>query len=204
MSDTQNNTQPADAQQNNQSGNNGSTAGNGAKTPAASYTQEQLDSMVSAREQRAANAALKSFFEQQGMTSEEVTKAISDYKTAREKNKPDINAISAQAEKYKAAAIRAQIENKATIEAVKLGLDAATIPYVMKLADFSAVADESGAVDDEKLRNAVSQVLKDLPQLKKQTTSAGFEKIGAGENTQVTQDSTEALRKALGLKPKKT
>ena len=48
------NTQPADAQQNNQSGN-GNAAGNSNQTSTPTYTQEQLDSMVSAREQRAAN-----------------------------------------------------------------------------------------------------------------------------------------------------
>ena len=109
MSDTQNNTQsmpvgaprPADAQQNNQSGN-GNAAGNSGQTSnAPTYTQEQLDNMVSAREQRAANSALKSFFSQQGMTEEEI-------------NKPDINAITAQAQQYKAEALKAEIESNST------------------------------------------------------------------------------------------
>ncbi|MBQ8133576.1 MAG: hypothetical protein IJ192_04080 [Clostridia bacterium] len=75
MSDTQNNTQPANAQQNNQSGN-GNAVGNSAQTSnAPTYTQEQLDSMVTVRERRAADSALKSFFSQQGMTAEEINKA---------------------------------------------------------------------------------------------------------------------------------
>ena len=72
--------QTANAQQNN-TGGEGNTAKGGTQ---ATYTQEQLDSMVQAREQRASNAALKSYFAQQGMTEEEITQAINTYKTNRE------------------------------------------------------------------------------------------------------------------------
>lgn len=71
--------QTANAQQNN-TGGEGNTAKGGTQ---ATYTQEQLDSMVQAREQRASNAALKSYFAQQGMTEEEITQAINTYKTNR-------------------------------------------------------------------------------------------------------------------------
>lgn len=201
MSDTQNNTQPADAQQNNQSGN-GNAAGNSNQASTPTYTQEQLDSMVSAREQRAANSALKSFFSQQGMTEDEINQAIESYKSNREKNKPDIGAITAQAEQYKAEALKAKIESQATLEALKLGVDTFAVQYVLRMADFAAVTDDKGSIDSEKLKNAVSKVLEDVPQLKKEIRSSGFSQIGAGANDTKPENETDRIRKAFGLKPK--
>lgn len=196
-----NTTQPADAQQNNQSGN-GTPAGKGtAQTNAPTYTQEQLDSMVSAREQRAANSALKSFFSQQGMTEDEINQAIESYKTNREKNKPDVGAITAQAEQYKAEALKAKIESQATLEALKLGVDTSAVQYVLRMADFNAVADGEGKIDGEKLKNAVSKVLEDVPQLKKDVKASGFTQIGAGTNDTKQENETDKIRKAFGLKP---
>ena len=195
-----NTTQPADAQQNNQSGN-GNAAGNSNQTSTPTYTQQQLDSMVSAREQRAANAALKSFFSQQGMTEDEITQAIESYKSNREKNKPDIGAITAQAEQYKAEALRAKIESQATLEALKLGIDTSAVQYVLRMADFTAVTDDKGSIDGEKLKNAVSKVLEDVPQLKKDVRASGFTQIGAGTNDTKQENETDKIRKAFGLKP---
>lgn len=194
------NTQPANAQQNNQSGN-GNAAGNSNQTNAPTYTQQQLDSMVSAREQRAANAALKSFFSQQGMTEDEITQAIDSYKSNREKNKPDIGAITAQAEQYKAEALKAKIESQATLEALKLGVDTSAVQYVLRMADFAAVTDDKGSIDSEKLKNAVSKVLEDVPQLKKDVKASGFTQIGAGTNDAKQENETDKIRKAFGLKP---
>lgn len=194
------NTQPANAQQNNQSGN-GNAAGNSNQTNAPTYTQQQLDSMVSAREQRAATAALKSFFSQQGMTEDEITQAIDSYKSNREKNKPDIGAITAQAEQYKAEALKAKIESQATLEALKLGVDTSAVQYVLRMADFAAVTDDKGSIDSEKLKNAVSKVLEDVPQLKKDVKASGFTQIGAGTNDAKQENETDKIRKAFGLKP---
>lgn len=194
------NTQPADAQQNNQSGN-GNAAGNSNQTSTPTYTQQQLDSMVSAREQRAANSALKSFFSQQGMTEDEINQAIESYKTNREKNKPDVGAITAQAEQYKAEALRAKIESQATLEALKLGVDTSAVQYVLRMADFAAVTDDKGSIDSEKLKNAVSKVLEDVPQLKKDVRASGFTQIGAGTNDTKQENETDKIRKAFGLKP---
>ena len=116
MSEQQETQQTANAQQNNKSGE-GNAAKGGTQ---ATYTQEQLDSMVQAREQRASNAALKSYFAQQGMTEEEITQAINTYKTNREKNKPDVSAMQAQIEQYKQSELTARLNQQATLTAFKL------------------------------------------------------------------------------------
>uniref|UniRef100_UPI003FF01D03 hypothetical protein n=1 Tax=Pseudoruminococcus massiliensis TaxID=2086583 RepID=UPI003FF01D03 len=170
MSEQQETQQTANAQQNNTGGEDNAAKG-GTQT---TYTQEQLDSMVQAREQRASNAALKSYFAQQGMTEEEITQAINTYKTNREKNKPDVSAMQAQIEQYKQSELTARLNQQATLTAFKLGISADTVPYILKLADFSGVTDESGKINDEKLKSAVSKVLEDVPQLKGETSKGGF------------------------------
>lgn len=201
MSETQNTQQTANAQQNNQGGNNSNQNANTQNVP--TYTQEQLDSMVQAREQRAANSALKSFFTQQGMTEDEINQAINTYKATREKNKPDIAAIQAQLDQSRKAEQSAKISQQATLEAIKLGIEPNTIPYLLKLADFGEVSDNSGNIDTEKLKSAINKVLEDVPQLKAKPESQqkGFTKIGAdGDNNQNKQTETDMLRKAFGLK----
>lgn len=204
MSETQN-TQSANAQQTNQSGNGDATNNSGQNTntqTTPTYTQEQLDSMVQAREQRATNSALKSFFAQQGMTEDEINQAINTYKTNREKNKPDVSAIQAQLEQSRKNELSAIISRQATLEAIKLGIEVNTIPYVLRLADFNAVADNDGKIDDQKLKLAINKVLEDVPQLKSKldTQQNGFTKIGADGNNNKPQNEDEILKKAFGIK----
>ena len=63
----------ADPNQN--GGNNAQEGGNTPKT----YTQEELDRIVSERTGRATKSALKSFFTQKGLSEEEANTAIGTY-----------------------------------------------------------------------------------------------------------------------------
>ena len=73
------------------------TAGNGNGSQnagsTATYTFEQAEAIAAARAQRAEAAALKSYFEQHGLSEDEVKRAMEDYKTNKEKNKPNISAV---------------------------------------------------------------------------------------------------------------
>ena len=51
----------------------------------ATYTFEQAEEIATARAQRAEAAALKSYFEQHGLSEDEVKRAMEDYKTNKEK-----------------------------------------------------------------------------------------------------------------------
>ena len=65
------------------SGNNG----NGSQVNAGTtYTYQQAEEIASARAQRAEQAALKSFFQQQGMSENEVTAALKKFREDRERN----------------------------------------------------------------------------------------------------------------------
>lgn len=85
----------------------------------------------------------------------------------------------------------------------KQSVDIATVPYVLKIADFSkAVTD--GKVNAEKLTEAVKKVLDDIPALKGKPAEngTGVKKIGGDGNSDknLTED---ALRGIFGIKSKK-
>ncbi|MBR4555911.1 MAG: hypothetical protein IKO15_00390, partial [Clostridiales bacterium] len=85
-------------------GDDGTAAGN-----KQTYTQEDLDKIVTERTGRAEKSALKSFFQQQGLTEEEANAAIAEYKkTKAEKAEASKNDAKAQAERADAAEKKAQ------------------------------------------------------------------------------------------------
>lgn len=81
------------------------TAGNGDGSQnagsTATYTFEQAEEIATARAKRAEAAALKSYFEQHGLSEDEVKRAMEDYKTNKEKSKPNISAVELERDKYK-------------------------------------------------------------------------------------------------------
>ena len=111
-------------------------------------------------------------------------------------------AMSAQNAQYQQAALAAQIAQQATLEAVALGIDVKTIPYVLKMADMSGVkAKKDGTLDVEAIQAAVNKVLEDVPVLKPKQAeqSKGFQQIGAGSSDGNSNQSDE-LAKIFGNK----
>lgn len=76
-------------------GDGGQKATAGA-TATGGYSFEQAEEIAEARADRASKAALASYFKQQGMSEEEITAAINDYKQKKAKNQPDVSAIAQQ------------------------------------------------------------------------------------------------------------
>lgn len=92
-------------------------------------------------------------------------------------------AMQQQTAQYQQAALSAQIAQQATLEALTLGVDVKTIPYVLKMADMSGVKiGKDGALDVAAIQTALNRVLDDVPVLKphKDEQSKGFQQIGAG------------------------
>lgn len=77
------NTGNGNGNQNNAGGNNGG-----------SYSFAQAEEIANARAERAEKAALSSYFKQQGMSESEITQAIKDFKANKEKQKPNLDAIT--------------------------------------------------------------------------------------------------------------
>lgn len=77
----------------NQGGNSGEGNGNqnaGGTGNQGTFSYAQAEEIATARAERAERSALKSYFQQQGMTEDQVTQAIAAYKEQQKKNQPDV------------------------------------------------------------------------------------------------------------------
>ena len=109
----------------------------------------------------------------------------------------DLTALQSQlaasqqlSDQYRQAAIASQIAQQATLEAITLGVDVKTVPYVLKMADFSSVKpDKDGVPDTAAIQAAINKVLEDIPVLKpsRSEQSKGFQQIGAGGSQSAAQ-----------------
>lgn len=159
-------------------------------TPEIDYAKirQMLDGTLAAKE----DTALKSYFRQQGLTQEEAEKAMSAFKAEKAKNTPDAAMLQSQIAQEKANAQKAQVENATILAAVSLGLDAKTIPYVLKMADLSNVTDKDGKINEESVKTAINKVLEDVPQLKPAAEgNRGFQ-IGGGAQNPQQQNNTQS------------
>lgn len=165
-----------------------------------SFDYDKLAQLINGRTATAEEAALKGYFKQQGLSQQEVEQAIADFKSQKAASTPDAGALQTQLTQAQAEARQAQVQNAATMAAVGLGIDAKTIPYVIKMADLSAVVGTDGKINEETLTNALKKVLEDVPGLKPQANGSGFTQVGASGGTGAQGTSTEdALKRAFGL-----
>ena len=185
-------------------GGAGASGANGGTPPAGvqqtpQFDYDKLASLIAGKQTVTEDTVLKGYFKQQGLSKEEMDQAIKAYKQQQAANQPDVPGMQRQitdAQTQLAAAQKeaqaAHVENAATMMAVSLGIDAKTIPYVLKMADFSQAVGQDGKINEESLKTAVNKVLEDVPALKPQTDGkTGFMQIGTGGNpTQNPQQTT--------------
>ena len=197
-----------------QQDNNASTAVNDA-----SNTQQQsndgksgidygkIQSMIDKGVQRKENAILKSYFEQQGMSEDEIKSAIGDWKAKKQTQAQEqTNAYAKldEANKELQAKLTQELLSKQAFnDCLDLGVDKNTIPYVIKSADFKDAIDEKGEVKADKVREVIEKVLADVPAFKGTSKDDKGFKIGVGGDAEDATEQENALRKAFGLAPKK-
>lgn len=146
--------------------------------PAPAFDYDKLASLINGKQSVTEDTVLKSYFKEQGLSADEMKQAIGAFKEQKAKNTPDIAKMQSEVESANNAKLTAEVNQSATLEAVKQGVDIASIPYVLKMADFSAVTAD-GKINTEKLTEAVKKVLDDIPALKaKASENAGVQKIG--------------------------
>lgn len=157
--------------------------------PAHAFDYDKLASLITGKQSVTEDTVLKSYFKEQGLSADEMKQAIGAFKEQKAKNTPDFAKMQSDVENADKAKLIAEVNQSATLEAVKQGVDIASIPYVLKMADFSAVSTD-GKINTEKLTEAVKKVLDDIPALKKTAdNSAGVQKIGGDGNG--TSDGTK-------------
>ena len=173
-------------------------------TPEIDYGK--IEAMINKGTQQKENAILKSFFEQQGMTEDEVKTAISSYKAEQgkkaEEQKNAYENMRAENEQLKAQILQSNINAKATDIGLDMGVDKNAVAYLIKMADLSKAVNDKNEISEEEIKNAFEEVLKNVPALKASVNSnAGF-KVGA-DNVQRDNEKTNMLRKVAGLPPLK-
>lgn len=158
---------------------------------------EEAERIAQERSSRAERAALKSYFKQQGLTEQEAQQALEDFKTKREAEEAakrndlvhlqdKVAAFEKQESEQMRMANLRLIRSEAMVQAMGLNIRPDRVDYAIRLADLSKVTvDEQGNPDEAAIREALTQVTKDLPELtnQKDETQSGF-KLGApGQQT---------------------
>ena len=155
-----------------------------------------LDGTLAVKE----DTALKAYFKQQGLSQQEAEQAIADFKAQKAASQPDVGAMQEELAQTKEALLQEQVKSATAMAAFGLGIDAKTIPYVLKMADLSGAAGQDGKINEEALKNALNKVLEDVPALKPQAQQVKGFQIGApGGGNQQTTATDDALKKAFGL-----
>ena len=148
---------------------------------APAFDYDKLASLITGKQSVTEDTVLKSYFKEQGLSADEMKEAIGAFKKQKAKNTPDFAKMQSEVESANNAKLMAEVNQSATLEAVKQGVD---------IANFSkAVTD--GKVNAEKLTEAVKKVLDDIPALKGKPAEngTGVKKIGGDGNG--TSDGTK-------------
>ena len=168
---------------------------------------DKIQSMIDKGVQQKENAILKSYFEQQGMSEDEIKTAIGDYKAKKQTQAQEqSNAYAQLQESNKAlqAQLTQELLNKQAFnDCLDLGVDKNTIPYVIKSADFKDAIDEKGEVKADKVREIIEKVLDDVPAFKGTSKDDKGFRVGVSGEPDDATEQENALRKAFGLAPKK-
>lgn len=165
--------------------NNQNNAGSGGRP---TYSYAQAEEIANARAERAERSALKSYFQQQGMSEEQVNQAITDYKAQQKKNQPNIE----QMQRERDAALKEAQQMKKEKFLSEKGVKAEDVDYVM----FKV----SKLVDDKTtFEKAAEKYLKENPRFVggssyRVSTSTGSDSNGSGGN--VNASINDAIRAA--------
>ena len=167
---------------------------------APAFDYDKLASLITGKQSVTEDTVLKSYFKEQGLSADEMKEAIGAFKKQKAKNTPDFAKMQSEVESANNAKLMAEVNQSATLEAVKQGVDVASIPYVLKMADFSAVTAD-GKINTEKLTEAVKKVLDDIPAFKAKASenAGGVQKIG-GDGNGDGKATEDMLRGIFGIK----
>lgn len=169
-------------------GNGNGNQGNAGETGnQATFSYAQAEEIAQARAERAERSALKSYFQQQGMSEDQVTQAIADYKAQQKKNQ---NVTQMQQDLADARNEVQQMKNEKLLTAK--GVKADDLDYV--LYKVSKMTDEKTSFE-----KAADKYLKENPRFTsgsgyRVSTSTGNTSNGSVENVNATIN--DAIRSA--------
>lgn len=182
-----------DDEGNNGNGNGGQNAGSGnggQQSTGGTFTYEQLDEIATSRADRASKAALKSYFQQQGLSEQEAAAAIEQYKRDKASRQPDASALERERDQYKA-----QLEERDHRDYLR--------DKNVKADDLDYVMFKVGKLVDDKtdFKKAADKFLKENPRYAgsgyrvSTSTSSGSEGASESKNTSINDAIRNAARR---------
>ena len=162
----------------NQSGNGG-TGGSGQRG-SAGYTFEQAEEIANNRAEKATRAALADFYRKQGLSEDQITTAIADFKAKQKAQQPDVDALTQERDAARQEA--QQLKNEKVLSSK--GVKAEDMDYVLfkvnKLVD-----------DKTDFAKAADKFLKENPRYTgtgtyRVSTSTGYDNQDTGGNMNMT------------------
>lgn len=171
-------------------GNGNGGQGSAGGVSGASYSYEQAEQIANARAEHASRAALAKYFESQGMTQDEITSAIADFKAKKAASQPDVSKV--KQERDAALAKVAEMENTGYLR--DKGVKADDLDYVL----FKV----SKEVDDKTdFKKAADAFLKANPRFTGQgmkVVSTGKPDGGSGTGQTANDSINASIRAACG------
>ncbi len=196
----------ANSNQNNAQNTTGQQNNNATQT-SNTIDYNKIQEMIDGRNAKTEDSILKSYFEKQGLSKEEMESAINAFKTqkANQAKAQDTELADTQASLKKAQLEnqRLKIEKKAYDFVDDLNIDNKTMPYLLKMADLSKCIDKEGNVLEDTLKTALEQVIADVPGLKKQTQGVVGITVGADTTNNTNSNNNVFDFGFAGVRPKK-
>lgn len=183
--------------------NNGaSPSAQGANTNV-SIDYDKIADVLDKRGSQAQYAALKGYLKEQGVSADEMDKAIKEFKDKKEADKQSKEKEQADmlAENQRLKLQIQNIEIDKKISELAEGVSAEKLPFLAKLIDRSKLLNDKGEINEDSVKAAIEEVVKAFPDFKVKagTTTQGFTKIGAdGSNSKASLD--DVLAKNFGVK----
>lgn len=181
---------------------------NNANQPSAGVVDyAKIQEMIDGRNAKTEDSILKSYFQKQGLSAEEMESAIASFKTQKANQASQQNKeLSDTQNSLKTEQVRnqkLQVSLKAYDFVDELNIDNKTMPYLLKMADLSNCVDKDGKVNDDSLKQALQKVIDDVPGLKKQTQNSVGITVGANTNNNQGSNSPVFDFGFTGVRPKK-
>lgn len=171
-------------------GSNGNGSQSNAGGSGATYSYEQAEQIADARADRATKAALSDYFKRQGMSEEEVTAALADFKAKKAASQPNVSAV--EKERDEALAKVAEMQNTNYLR--DKGVKSDDLDYV--LFKVSKKVDEK-----TDFKKAADAFLKENPRFTGQgykVVSTGKPDGGSGSSQTVNDSINASIRSAFG------
>ena len=183
--------------------NNGASPSAQGVNSSVSIDYDKIADVLDKRGSQAQYAALKGYLKEQGVSADEMDKAIKEFKDKKEADKQSKEKEQADmlAENQRLKLQIQNIEIDKKISELAEGVSAEKLPFLIKVIDKKDMIKQDGSIDDEKVKSAIEEVLKAFPEFKStQQSNSGFQQIGAKSSDKA--GIQDLLDQAFGIKKK--